>query len=58
MSLAKILPLLLAAAPIALATPALAQMAPTGPAAGITTQLPRGAVPSHYAITVTPTPPI
>ncbi|AOF97776.1 M1 family metallopeptidase [Sphingobium sp. RAC03] len=54
MSLAKILPLLLAAAPIALATPALAQMAPTGPAAGITTQLPRGAVPSHYAITVTP----
>ena len=54
MSLAKILPLLLAAAPIALATPALAQTAPTGPAAGITTQLPRGAVPSHYAITVTP----
>ncbi|KFL47494.1 puromycin-sensitive aminopeptidase [Sphingobium sp. ba1] len=54
MSLAKILPLLLAAAPIALATPALAQTAPAGPAAGITTQLPRGAVPSHYAITVTP----
>ena len=54
MSLAKILPLLLAAAPIALAMPALAQTAPTGPAAGITTQLPRGAVPSHYAITVTP----
>ncbi len=54
MSLAKILPLLLAAAPVALATPALAQTAPTGPAAGITTQLPRGAVPSHYAITVTP----
>lgn len=54
MSLAKILPLLLAAAPIAFATPALAQTAPAGPAAGITTQLPRGAVPSHYAITVTP----
>ena len=51
MSLAKILPLLIAAAPIALATPALAQ---SGPAAGITTQLPRGAVPSHYAIEVTP----
>ncbi|MBH2000251.1 MAG: M1 family peptidase, partial [Sphingomonadaceae bacterium] len=56
MSLAKILPLLIAAAPIALATPALAQSAPapTGPAAGITTQLPRGAAPAHYAITVTP----
>ena len=55
MSLAKILPLLIAAAPVALATPALAQSAaPTGPAAGITTQLPRGAAPSHYAIEVTP----
>jgi aminopeptidase N len=51
MSLAKILPLLIAAAPIALVTPALAQ---AGPAAGITTQLPRGAVPGHYAIEVTP----
>ncbi|WP_294136622.1 M1 family metallopeptidase [Sphingobium sp.] len=55
MSLAKILPLLIAAAPIALATPALAQSGPSaGPAAGITTQLPRGAVPGHYAIQVTP----
>ena len=55
MSFAKILPLLIAAAPVALATPALAQSAaPTGPAAGITTQLPRGAAPSHYAIEVTP----
>ncbi len=55
MSFAKILPLLIAAAPIALATPAAAQTAaPTGPAAGVTTQLPRGAAPSHYAITVTP----
>ena len=55
MSFAKILPLLIAAAPVALATPALAQSAATtGPAAGITTQLPRGAAPSHYAIEVTP----
>lgn len=55
MSFKKILPLLIAAAPVALATPALAQSAaPTGPAAGITTQLPRGAAPSHYAIEVTP----
>ena len=55
MNFAKILPLLIAAAPVALATPALAQSAaPTGPAAGITTQLPRGAAPSHYAIEVTP----
>ncbi|MDT7533639.1 M1 family metallopeptidase [Sphingobium sp. SA2] len=57
MSLAKILPLLLAAAPIALATPlqATTPNPPSdGPAAGITTQLPHGAVPSHYAITVTP----
>ena len=53
MSFAKILPLLIAAAPVALATPALAQSAaPTGPAAGITTQLPHGAVPSHYTIEV------
>jgi aminopeptidase N len=55
MSFQKILPLLIAAAPVALATPALAQSAaPPGPAAGITTQLPRGAAPSHYAIEVTP----
>ncbi|CCW20126.1 Aminopeptidase N [Sphingobium indicum BiD32] len=55
MSLAKILPLLIAAAPIALATPVLAQAGPlAGPAAGITTQLPRGAAPGHYAIEVTP----
>jgi aminopeptidase N len=55
MSLSKILPLLIAAAPMALAAPALAQpAAPAGPAAGITTQLPRGAAPSHYAIEVTP----
>ena len=59
MSLAKILPLLIAAAPIALATPALAQSGSSagtaaGPAAGITTQLPRGAAPTHYAIEVTP----
>ncbi len=55
MTLSKILPLMLAAAPLALAAPALAQgTAPAGPAAGITTQLPRGAAPSHYAITVTP----
>lgn len=58
MSFTKILPLLIAAAPIALATPALAQSAaPSGPAAGVTTQLPRGAAPSHYAITVTPDAP-
>lgn len=56
MSFAKILPLLLAAAPLALAQPALAQT-PAGPAPGITTQLPRGAAPSHYAITVTPDAP-
>jgi aminopeptidase N len=54
MSLSKILPLLVAAAPLALAAPAFAQAAPSGPAAGITTQLPRGAAPSHYAIEVTP----
>ena len=54
MSLKNILPLLIAAAPVALAAPALAQTAPAGPAAGVTTQLPRGAAPSHYAIEVTP----
>ena len=62
MSLAKYLPLMLAAAPLALASSALAQTpaaqpAPGGaaaPAPGVTTQLPRGAAPSHYAITVTP----
>ncbi|WCP13073.1 hypothetical protein sphantq_01490 [Sphingobium sp. AntQ-1] len=60
MPLKTILPLLIAAAPVAIAAPALAQSAPTpgsmptGPAAGITTQLPRGAAPSHYAIQVTP----
>ena len=55
MTLTKILPLLVAAAPLALAAPAVAQPAsPTGPDAGITTQLPRGAAPSHYAIEVTP----
>lgn len=58
MSFRKILPLLIAAAPAALATPALAQTAaPAGPAAGITTQLPRGAAPTHYAINVTPDAP-
>ena len=53
MSFAKILPLMLAAAPVAFVQPALAQ-ASAGPAPNITTQLPRGAAPSHYAITVTP----
>ena len=56
MSFAKMLPLMLAAAPVAFVQPALAQ-APVGPAANITTQLPRGAAPSHYAITVTPDAP-
>lgn len=56
MSFAKILPLMLAAAPLALAQPAVAQ-APAGPAPSITTQLPRGAAPSHYAIRVTPDAP-
>lgn len=55
MSLTKILPLLVAAAPIALASTAMAQSAaPAGPAAGVTTQLPRGAAPTHYTIEVTP----
>ena len=56
MSFAKMLPLMLAAAPVAFVQPALAQ-ALVGPAANITTQLPRGAAPSHYAITVTPDAP-
>jgi aminopeptidase N len=50
--------LMLAAAPLALVQPALAQAtadpAPAGPAPGITTQLPRGAAPRHYAIEVKP----
>lgn len=50
MSFAKILPLMLAAAPLALSTAAVAQTA----APAVTTQLPRGAAPSHYAIEVTP----
>ncbi|UZW54821.1 M1 family metallopeptidase [Sphingobium sp. JS3065] len=54
MSFSKILPLMLAAAPLAMAMPALAQTAPAGPAAGVTTQLPRGAAPGHYAIEVAP----
>jgi aminopeptidase N len=54
MSLVKMLPLLLAAAPLALIAPATAQTVPAAPAATITTQLPRGAAPSHYAIEVTP----
>jgi aminopeptidase N len=54
MAFMKMLPLLLTAAPIAVFAPAAAQTAPTGPAAATTTQLPRGAVPSHYAIVVTP----
>ncbi|GLV24265.1 M1 family metallopeptidase [Sphingobium sp. Cam5-1] len=53
MSLSKISSLLLAAAPLALVQPAIAQT-PAGPAPGITTQLPRGAAPSHYAIEVVP----
>ena len=56
MSFAKMLPLMLAAAPVAFVQPVLAQT-PVGPAANITTQLPRGAAPSHYAITVTPDAP-
>ncbi|ALR22386.1 M1 family metallopeptidase [Sphingobium baderi] len=56
MTFSKMLPLLLAAAPLAIAVPALAQGQP-GPAATVTTQLPRGAAPSHYAITVTPDAP-
>jgi aminopeptidase N len=54
MTITKLLPLLAAVAPLALSTPLHAQAAPSGPAAGITTQLPRGAAPSHYAIHVTP----
>lgn len=54
MSFNKILPLLLASAPLALVAPHAALAAP---AEGITTQLPRGAAPTHYAITVTPDAP-
>jgi aminopeptidase N len=57
MILSKALTLLsLAAAPIALAAASVAANAQTGdgPAAGVTTQLPRTAVPHHYAISVTP----
>ncbi|MBB3982175.1 aminopeptidase N [Sphingobium fontiphilum] len=54
MSLTKILPLMLATAPLALVAPNAALAAP---AEGITTQLPRGAAPTHYAITVTPDAP-
>jgi aminopeptidase N len=59
MSLSKSL-MLLAAAPLALAASTVAAssvaIAQTGdgPAAGVTTQLPRVARPTHYAITVTP----
>ena len=56
MSFAKMLPLMLAAAPVAFVQPVLAQT-PVGPAANITTQLPRGAAPSHSAITFTPDAP-
>ena len=58
MSLSKILPLLIAAAPLALAMPeaagATTPVLPAGPAEGVTTQLPRGAAPIHYAIEVAP----
>lgn len=54
MSFTKILPLMLATAPLALVAPNAALAAP---AEGITTQLPRGAAPTHYAITVTPDAP-
>jgi aminopeptidase N len=58
MSLKKIvLALSLTAAPIALNAPVSAQTPASpssGPAANVTTQLPRGVVPTHYAITVTP----
>ena len=53
MSFSKLSSLLLAAAPLALVQPVIAQT-PAGPAPGITTQLPRGAAPSHYAIEVVP----
>lgn len=53
------LALCLSAAPLALAqtsaAPAAAQ--PVGPAEAVTTQLPRGVIPTHYAITVTPDAP-
>ena len=64
MSISRSLSLLsLAAAPLALtvasanaqtAAPATAAAPSAGPAADVTTQLPRGVVPSHYAIAVTP----
>jgi aminopeptidase N len=45
----------LAVAPLALATASIAHaQTGDGPAPSITTQLPRGAMPTHYAITVTP----
>ena len=53
MSFSKLSSLLLAAAPLALVQPVIAQT-PAGPAPGITTQLPRGAAPGHYAIEVVP----
>ncbi|MGE4323617.1 MAG: M1 family metallopeptidase [Sphingobium sp.] len=61
MTIARLLPLMAAAAPLALAAPlhaqtAAASSAPStvGPPATVTTQLPRGAAPTHYAIIVTP----
>lgn len=54
MSFNKILPLLLASAPLAFVVPHAAMAAP---GEAITTQLPRGAAPIHYAITVTPDAP-
>ncbi|WP_336962273.1 M1 family metallopeptidase [Sphingobium aquiterrae] len=56
MSIKKSLLLLsMAAAPFAIAAPAMAQgQAASGPAPTVTTQLPRGAAPSHYAISITP----
>jgi aminopeptidase N len=45
----------LAVAPLALATASLASaQTGDGPAPSVTTQLPRGVIPAHYAITVTP----
>jgi len=45
----------LAVAPLALATASLASaQTGDGPASNVTTQLPRGVMPTHYAITVTP----
>ncbi|CAN5469250.1 M1 family metallopeptidase [soil metagenome] len=54
MSLSKSI-MLMAVAPLALAASSVAlAQAGNGPAAGVTTQLPRVATPTHYAITVTP----